>query len=308
MERIIGRYEGAKKGPLLICLGSVHGNEPAGMKALELMFKMLEVEPITNPKFTFRGRLLGLRGNLRAIRAGKRFLEKDLNRHWTIENVERIRKADLPTLVAEDLEVRELLAVIESEIKNYQPSKVVLLDLHTTTAYGGIFTVVTDDLESLQIGVELHAPVIQGLFNGVQGTILQYFNRQNVGVPIVGVCFESGQHQEELSINRAIAAITNCMRTIGCVRAEDVENQHDKLLIEFSKGLPKVSKLSKTHSILPTDEFVMRPGYKNFQKVKAGEIVADDKYGEIIIENDSLLLMPLYQKQGSDGFFLIEST
>ncbi len=307
MERIIGRYEGTEKGPLLICLGSIHGNEPAGTKALELMFKMLEVEPITNPNFSFRGRILGLRGNLRAIRAGKRYLEKDLNRQWTVENVNRVMQADLKTLVAEDLEIREILTLILAEIKDYQPDKLVLLDLHTTTAYGGIFTVITDDPESLKIGLELHAPVIKGLLEGIKGTTLHYFKEENIGIPTVAVCFESGQHDEQLSINRAIAAITSCMRTIGCVRAEDVENQHDQLLIEFSKGLPKVSQLIMTHSIGKKDDFVMRKGYKNFQPVKAGEPVADDQKGVITIKKDGHLLMPLYQKQGDDGFFLIES-
>jgi len=307
LERIIGRYDGKEKGALLICLGSIHGNEPAGTKALELMFKMLEVEPITNPSFCFRGRLFGLRGNLRAIKAGKRYLEKDLNRQWTVENVNRVMQAAVTTLRAEDLEIREIMELINQEIAEYQPKKIVLLDLHTTTAHGGIFTVVTDDPESLKIGIELHAPVIRGLLKGIQGTSLHYFNRENIGIPTVAVCFESGQHEEQLSINRAIAAITNCMRTIGCVLAEDVENQHDKLLKEFSAGLPKVSQLIMTHAIGETDKFVMRAGYKNFQTVKQGEVVADDKKGGIKIVKDGLLLMPLYQKQGDDGFFLIES-
>lgn len=307
MERIIGRYEGPEKGPLLICLGSIHGNEPAGTKALELMFKMLEVEPITNPNFSFKGRILGLRGNLRAIQAGKRYLKKDLNRQWTVENVNRVMQADIATLEAEDLEIREILGLIHKEIAEYQPKKMVLLDLHTTTAFGGIFTVVTDDPESLKIGIELHAPVIKGLLKGIKGTSLHYFTEENMGISTVAVCFESGQHKEALSVNRAIAAITNCMRTIGCVRAADVENQHDKLLIEFSKGLPKVSQLLMTHKIKDRDEFIMRPGYKNFHFVKKGEAVADDQNGPIQIEKDGLLIMPLYQKQGDDGFFLIES-
>lgn len=307
MKRIIGRYEGKEKGTLLICLGSIHGNEPAGTKALELMFKMLEVEPITNPSFNFKGRLLGLRGNLRAIQAGKRYLEKDLNRQWTVANVNRVMQANIATLSAEDLEIREIIGLINRELTEYQPEKVVLLDLHTTTAFGGIFTIVTDDAESLKIGLELHAPVIRGLLKGVKGTSLHYFNEENIGVPTVAVCFESGQHNEQLSINRAIAAITNCMRTIGCVQAEDVENQHDKLLMEFSVGLPKVSQLIMTHAIGESDDFVMQPGYKNFQRVKQGEIVAKDRKGPIKIVKDSLLLMPLYQKQGDDGFFLIES-
>ena len=91
-DRIIGRHTGYEKGPLIICFGGMHGNEPAGIQALSIMFEMLEVEPITNPNFLFCGRLLGLRGNLKAIKSGQRFLVKDLNRQWTNQNVERIKK------------------------------------------------------------------------------------------------------------------------------------------------------------------------------------------------------------------------
>ena len=115
-----------------------------------------------------------------------------------------------------------------------------------------------------------------------------------------------GQHDETLSINRAIAALTNCLRTLGCVEAEHVENRHDSLLIQHSKGLPHVAELITIHSILPGDDFQMAPNYKNFQKVKKGEVLAHDKKGAIIAPEDSLILMPLYQNQGDDGFFLVK--
>ena len=87
MERIIGSYAGSKKGPLLICFGGIHGNEPAGIQAIEEVFERLDKEPLRNPDFEFSGHLLGIRGNLRAIQAGKRYLQKDLNRQWTKENI-----------------------------------------------------------------------------------------------------------------------------------------------------------------------------------------------------------------------------
>ncbi len=305
LSRVIGRYTGTERGPLLIVLGGIHGNEPAGVKALERMFSMLEVEPQNNPNFHFFGRLLGLRGNIRAMQAGKRFIVKDLNRQWTKENVARVRQAKDADLDEEDLELRELLEVIEAEIEDYQPEKMVLLDFHTTTAFGGIFSIATDDPESTRIAVELHAPVVKGLLKGIRGTSLHYFCNENFKPETVAICFESGQHDEKLSVNRAIAALTNCMRSIDCVRAEDVENRHDSILMEYSKGLPKVTELIEIHSIQPGDKFRMAPGFKNFQDIKKGELLAHDKNGEIHASDDGLILMPLYQKQGDDGFFLI---
>lgn len=307
IDRIIGRFEGKEKGPLLIVLGGMHGNEPAGVKAMELLFKMIEVEPITNPSFTFHGCLFGLRGNLKAMQRKVRFIHKDLNRQWTRENIQRIKHASLEQLDSEDAELLELITLIEKEIEHYQPTKIVLLDLHTTTAFGGIFSIATDDPKSIEMGIEFHAPVIKGLLNGINGTSLHYFNNDNFAVETIAVCFESGQHDEELSINRAIAAVINCMRTIGCVKANDVENRHDQLLIEFSKHLPTVAELVMCHSIAEGDDFVMKPGYKNFQKIKKGEVLAHDKNGAIHAQADGRILMPLYQKQGDDGFFLIRA-
>ncbi|MCO6476132.1 MAG: succinylglutamate desuccinylase/aspartoacylase family protein [Phaeodactylibacter sp.] len=306
-ERIIGQHEGTEKGPLLICLGGMHGNEPAGIQALEILFKLLEIEPETNPSFTFRGRLLGLRGNMRAISRKMRYLEKDLNRQWTPENINRVKSTPTAELRAEDLELKELITIIEKNIESYQPEKIVLLDLHTTTAYGGIFSIATDDPESVRIAVELHAPVVKGMLEGIRGTTLHYFNRENLHRPTVGVSFESGQHDEPLSVNRAIAAIINCMRTIGCVRSEHVENRHDSLLIEYSKNLPKVLELIMCHEIEPGDDFHMMPNYENFQKVRKGELLAHDRHGPIYAQADGRLLMPLYQQQGDDGFFLIRT-
>lgn len=305
MKRIIGSYSGQEKGPMLICFGGMHGNEPAGIEALKLMIKMLEVEPITNPEFIFKGRILALRGNLKAIQENKRFIKKDLNRQWTKENVKRIFSASEEDLDAEDLEIKELLTVIEKEVETYNPEKLIILDLHTTTAFGGIFSIATNDPESLEIAIELHAPVILGLLDGIKGTSLHYFNDENFKPKTTAVCFESGQHNEQLSINRAIAAITNCLRTIGCVQASHIENVHDNLLKEYSDGLPKVSELIECHSIQEGDEFRMLPDFKNFQKVAKGQVLAKDRKGDIYASEDGRILMPLYQKQGEDGFFLI---
>lgn len=305
LKRLIGRYTGTEKGPLLIVFGGMHGNEPAGVAALETMFEMLKVEPLTNPRFNYKGRIVGMRGNLRAMRLQQRFIERDLNRQFTVENIQRIQQATAEELDSEDKEVKEILDFVDMEIKDYQPEKIVFLDIHTTTAFGGIFGISTDDEESLRIAVELHAPVITGMMKGIRGTSLHHFSKKNYGENAVAVVFEAGQHNEALSVKRAIAAITNCMRTIGSVRQDDVENRHDELLIEYSKDLPKVAKLLKVHQIKSGDDFKMVPNYKNFQPVKKGDILATDKHGVIKASEDGMVLMPLYQKQGEDGFFLI---
>ncbi len=306
MPRLIGRHTGRERGPLLICLAGVHGNEPAGYEALRLIFNMLEVEPVTNPGFRFRGRLVGLLGNRQAFAARRRYLQRDLNRMWTDEEIDRVCRVPRTALEAEDLELRELHEAIEQEIRDYRPERLVILDLHTTTARGGIFSVVSDDPESIRIAVELHAPVIKGMLRGIHGTTLHFFHRHRYDFETVAVAFESGQHDDPLSVNRSIAGIINCLRTTGNVHAEDVENRHDRLLIEYARDLPKVAELIMQHSIRPGDHFQMAPNYQNFQEVRRGELLAQDRHGNIYAEADGCILMPLYQQQGEDGFFLVK--
>ena len=302
---MIGSFTGVRKGPLLICLAGIHGNEPAGMQALRLVFTLLEREPIVNPGFAFAGKMIGLTGNLQASARRCRFIDKDLNRLWTPDHVDRIKTSPPGQLCNEDREMYDLLQIIDTEIRAYEPTEVVILDLHTTSVTGGIFSVVTDAPRSTEIALRLHAPVIRGMLTGLKGTTLHYFSGSRLGFPITPLAFESGQHDDPLSINRAISAIINCLRTIKCVRPEDVENKHDQLLIDFSEGLPKLSELVMVHRVRPDDEFEMLPGYNNFQKISKGDNLAADKRGSISAPADGLILMPLYQKQGEDGFFII---
>lgn len=291
---------------MLICFGGIHGNEPAGVKALDLVFKMLEVEPITNPDFSFRGTLLGIKGNIPALEMKRRYIDKDLNRIWTPEIIQKVTSTPSSKLISSEYrELKRILRVLGKEISKENPEKIVFLDFHTTTADGGIFSIVPENEESKAIAGQLHAPVVTGMAHGLTGTTQEYFNEVGRRRKAVGLVFESGQHDDPLSVNRAIAALINCMRTIGCITPESVENVHDELLTDFSKNLPKVVQLDYCHKIQKTDKFEMLPGYRNFQKITKGEILAKDKNGPIRAQKDGLILMPLYQRQGEDGFFIV---
>ena len=303
-SRIIGRYKGEKKGPLFVVTAAMHGNEHAGVKALQLVFKMLEVEPVTNPGFTYKGTLLGLIGNVKAYKASKRFIHKDINRSWFPEYISNLKNGVISD--PEDEEKLELLMAIENEIRSGKYERMVLLDLHTTSSEGGIFSICTEDEESIRIAAELHAPVVRGLLNGIAGTTLHYFNQDNMGIHTSAVAFEGGQHNDPKSVNRIIASIINCMRSIGAVNKVDVENIHDQLLLEYSGNLPKMVNVKTKYSVKDNARWKMLPGYRHFQKINKGEILAIDDGKSVTAPQDGMILMPLYQDQGSDGFFIVE--
>lgn len=311
-DRIIGCYDGPLHGPLVVVFGATHGNETAGVLAVQEVFRLLEKEPEHNPGFQFTGRLLGLLGNRQAFFQQQRFLHRDLNRSWTGDQLRRVEKIPQELLQGEDLEMREILQLIHRHLVAYQPEVLVLLDLHTTSAQGGIFCIPTDNMASLRLAKELKAPVILGMLEGIEGTLL-HFAADNLfeigGFPkhTIGVAFESGQHDDPLSVNRAIAAVVHLLRAAGCIREEDVDTRHEAILHTYARDLPRVTRLRYVHRLHPGDGFKMRPGFANFDPVNQGDHVADDVSGPVLVPYSGLLLMPLYQAQGSDGFFLVET-
>jgi succinylglutamate desuccinylase len=303
--RVIGTYGGELPGPLLIVTAAIHGNEWTGLVALERLLGMLQREPQVNPGFRFRGLIAALSGNLAALPLRKRFLDQDMNRLWMPENIARMRQTPAFLLQEEERQVMELLLEIEVLMARYPESPVVLMDLHTTTADGGIFSIATGDPDSLALARAMHAPVILGMLEGIEGTTMHYFNREVLPREVFSLAFESGQHDDPLSVDRAVSAMVGAMRALGMVRPEDVESEHDRLLIEYSRDLPAVSRLIGVHRIRDERRFRLHPGFRNFQPLRKGQLLGYDQGEPLFAPEDCLILMPRYQTQGDDGYFLL---
>jgi succinylglutamate desuccinylase len=306
MERIVAKFTTGPGKPLLLCISAIHGNEPAGVTASMKVVEMLQNEPIVNPGFEFNGNYIGICGNINAFEHKQRYIDRDLNRMLYTELIEAVKAKDRDSLQNEEFELLEFTEAVTAILLEFQPSKLVILDLHTTSAKGGIFALPSEDPDSLILAKQLHAPVIRGFIEGIIGTTLHYFTQDNTGVPTTAVVFEAGQHENPHSKDRCIAAIINCMRSMGCVKDHDVENKHDEILQEFSSYLPAVSHLSFVYKIEPDEQFIMLPGYVNFQLIKQGESLAYNKNGAVKSQMDGRILMPLYQNKGEDGFFIIQ--
>ncbi|HNJ39741.1 MAG TPA: succinylglutamate desuccinylase/aspartoacylase family protein, partial [Acidobacteriota bacterium] len=85
-HRIIGTYGGTAPGPQVICIGGIHGNEPAGVHALKRVIHQLNE---TRPPF--QGEIVALSGNLNALNSECRFFSKDLNRQWTTAKIQAVK-------------------------------------------------------------------------------------------------------------------------------------------------------------------------------------------------------------------------
>ena len=103
-----------------------------------------------------------------------------------------------------------------------------------------------------------------------------------------------------------VAAIWLSLIACGALRPEDVPDRaaHHDVLRDVGRGLPGVVEMRYRHHVEPEDAFRMREGFTNFDSVDRGEVLAFDSGGEIRSEEAGFVLLPLYQGQGQDGFFI----
>ena len=293
--RILGRHQGQETGPLVLCVGGIHGNEPSGVKALQRVFAYLEENEVP-----MRGTLVGLAGNIRALEVGARFIDRDLNRAWKPMRVERLET--LNDSCAETLEQRELLSSIRKSIEG-QSGPYYFMDLHTSSAEGEPFACIGDTIRNRRFARSFPVPVILGLEEQLEGALLEHLN--NAGMVTMG--FEAGQHDAATSVDHHEAAVWRALVGARCIRERDCPKAKSagELLDKSRNGLPQWLGIRYRHAITGDEGFNMRPGYRNFRRLTAGEIVADDsENGGIPANYKSRIILPLYQGKGNDGFFL----
>ena len=295
--REIGRVTSERGGPTLIAVGAIHGNEQAGIHAARRV-----IERLTRSDVFVRGELIAIAGNVGAMRAGRRYHARDLNRVWSEAQVTSLeeRVAKERELDAEDREQLEILTAIRSAIAR-ATGPVYLVDLHTTSAHGVPFVLFGDTLPQRAFVAGLPLPVVMGLEEQVDGVLSSYWTRH--GCITFGV--EGGQHDEPGSIDNLEAVLLLAAETAGLFEPGAVpETRAAHALLECRRGdLPRVMEVVSRHAIAEGDAFTMEPGFKNLDHARAEQLLARDRKGEIRAPRDGLVLLPLYQKQGDDGFF-----
>lgn len=298
-QRLIGEYNGRGNGPVVIFIGGIHGNEPAAVIALEKVLRT-----IRQSKPPFRGTLAAIKGNVAALARSVRFIEEDLNRIWTPERMAQLNRNGSASYdeTAERREQRELFQLLQTYFRNKQ-NPIYLIDLHTTSAESAPFAVLADTIRNRRLALRLHAPLILGLEELLEGTIMHYAGD-------LGFCtlsFESGQHNQEASVDNHVAAIWLLLTGAGCMARESVPGyeNHNARLNFAARDLPRVFEIKLRYGIREGEDFRMQPGYKNFQPISRGELLANNREGEIRSDRKGNIFMPLYQSQGNDGYFII---
>lgn len=296
-RRRIGSYGGQGPGPSIVAVCGIHGNERAGVRAAEMVLEGLHAR-----RPPFRGEFVAIGGNLAALARNTRFVDKDLNRVWTPEGVLAVRsRKGAPGAASEDGEQFEILEVLEGVFAR-QKGPIYFLDLHTSSADGPPFATMGDTLRNRAFVTRLPVPVILGLEEQIDGALLEWVN--NLGHITMGV--EAGRHDHVGSVECHEAILWLCLIAAGCLEEDDVPEaaEYRERVRRASNGIPGIVEIRHRHAIRPEDGFRMNPGYVNYAPIRRGEVLGVDAKGPVRAREGGIILLPLYQGQGDDGFFI----
>ncbi|QQX75773.1 MULTISPECIES: succinylglutamate desuccinylase/aspartoacylase family protein [Aequorivita] len=290
IPRVIGTYSSGLDGPLLFITAGIHGNEPSGLRALQKVFEILEAE---KPKI--KGRVIGVSGNRAALQQGVRFIDEDLNRTWTVENIKN--------KIIDSHEKKEMFEIIE--ILNQYPeeefTKRYFLDCHTTSSASAPYISVQEVNDNDVWAHQFPTHIIRGFSDIVLGCIDHYESR----IGITGFVFEGGQHESKVAEMNHEGIIWLALVNACKLDLEKLSHYPEAAaMLLDNKKKQKTFEISYRHGLAPEDEFRMEAGYSNFQPIKKGELLAYQNGKPVYSKWDAYIFMPLYQKQGNDGFFV----
>ena len=287
MERVIGDV-GNGNGPVLFTIGGIHGSEPAGTHALERVVLRLERD-----RSDFRGRLVAVRGNIPALEAGRRYLDRDLNRMW----------AGPPPIEARDYREMLTLGTFYETIERESGGTLDVLDLHTTSADTIPFFWLIPSPGAVEAVRHFPIPAVYDPANGMSSTFAHHVARRGQRV----VLAEGGRHDDPAAIDHLEAVVWCFLVHIGCLDSGAPEYARSHAVLEAATGgESSLFHIIGKHLVQDTDQFRMRPGYQSFQPVAAGEHLADDQNGPIRASVSGRILMPLYTPPCDDGFLIVK--
>ena len=301
--RVIGHLKGSAPGPTILFTAGMHGNEPSGIIALQRFFKAFASTVAKGGKESIKGEVIALAGNIKALREGRRFIHRDLNRMWYWDPFTQ----QLPThdpAVAETEEFLDITRVIHGAIEGRR-GDMMFVDLHTTSVRSIPFVLLGDTLRNRDFALPIPVPKILGLEEQLRGPLLSYINE----LGHISMAFEAGQHDDPASVDRHESFVWLCLQQAGVLpQKHSLQEQvafHRKRLAAQAAGLKGFYELRYRFGLEEGDRFKMREGFVNFQRIDRYQPLAMHNGEQITASEKGRIFMPLYQDQGDDGFFVV---
>lgn len=292
VNRILYEHHGDPDQPCVVVFCGVHGNEKAGIKALDRMLPFLESAVLTGSVFV-------LSGNIPALVSNQRFIDKDLNRLWKREVIHPVYT--LGSGISENRDRKELLALISGITQSFTGA-LYFVDIHTTSAPSVPFVTMDDSLINRRFTTVFPVPVVLGIEEYLQGALLSYINQ----LGFVSLGFEAGEHRSEQSVTNAESFLYLVFSVSGILTGhEQLIKKHWNILAKSSGKYRGFFEVTYKYTIGVDEHFTMRSGYENFQSLSAGETIAESDGVPVKTGKEALIFMPLYQEQGEDGYFFV---
>jgi len=261
----IVKLEGAKPGPTLAIFAGVHGNETAGVLALQ--------ELISNLKIS-RGTLFLAFANPPAIKANVRMISKNMNRCFMKNN-------DGTTF--EDERARELMSILDGCD--------ALLDLHMFYDDNGSPFVICED-NAFDVAKIFDVDIISTNWTKVEpgGTDGYMFLNNKIGI-----CVECGPISKANEYKAfATKTIYQFLKFYNMTKEEVVYSDKPKRIVKANKAIHKSS-----------DKFTLVDGYRNFDPLKAGQLIASDETQTYIAKTGECIIFPHYAARVGEEAYII---
>ena len=299
VERVVGRFVGGggdvRRGASLVVVAGIHGNEPAGVFAARRVFARLGAGDID-----VDGEFVVFAGNVYGLNHGVRYVDRDLNRGWSHDKLRALRSVDAAASQNEDREQRALADALDLAIGRAR-GEVIVADLHTSSAPGVPFVLFGNTPAQREFVRAFPIPVISGIVDKVEGVLSEFALQLG---PQATFSVEGGLHDDPASVDALEAILWLSLARARMIDAGRVEVTRAHAVLEQMRGaLPKMVDVVRRHAITADDEFVMERGFKNVDRIGKGQLLAKDRRGEVRAEEDGVVVLPLYQKLGNDGFF-----
>tara|TARA_R110002020_G_scaffold41713_4_gene122748 strand:+ start:1508 stop:2452 length:945 start_codon:yes stop_codon:yes gene_type:complete len=300
LTRVIGEYPAEPTnqtpGPYLLISGGVHGNEPSGVLALQRVFKrLLKDKPI------LKGKIVGVAGNIVALKKGVRLIDKDLNRVCTLENEKQLKEGKMLEF-HEGSEFNELMRIVEKLEAEKFNTEFHFMDLHTTSSNTAPYISVNRQEDSFAFAKQMPLPVVKGIEKYIPG----HFDHYQTLKGHAGFTMEAGQHDDPKSVDYHEAAIWVILVKTGMLEKSAINYDKYFKLLEGASPTNDNFEVTYRQEINEDQFFRMDPGYSNFTKIDKGQRLACLDGETIVSKSKGRVFLPLYQTQGSDGFFIVK--
>jgi len=290
-NRLLYHQNNSVTGITLVCFCGIHGNEPAGFYGVQKV-----INELIDKQVVFNGNFYALLGNVKAINSCVRFHDLDLNRLWSKEDIDRLKGNSEQTALEKDEQ-----SALYSEIKSIfdaHNGPFVFIDLHTTSSPTVPFITISDSLNNRSLAKKFNVPIVLGIEEFIDGPLLTYLNEFGH----ISLGFEAGQHQDKKSIVHSEAFVWLIMKQLGLLKESDFQFEKFHKILNFDNGFFEIIYRYSPENI---ERFEMLPGFNNFDAIIIDQEIAQYKNTLVRSKYNGLIFMPMYQKKGEDGFFIV---